>query len=835
MSKIANLPLVDPAASDDVLIVAGGKASRANFAAFAAALALPAKAWADRAKAAVAALVGQVQQFVHFGADVTAAGADGTRNYIYTNGVPIAESGLLGTVDLASSGAGNIDLFLMTRSGENFSIVSTFRVSLLAGVTTGLDITDWKQTVTAGVHYLGVRSNDAGPLPRYRPAIGSQMLYYIGTATTEVPFTPANNYQVLIGGSVIKAFAKTLSERVAANENDVAKLRTATAGVSVLSTTGASDLASAAAAGGAGVAYVRGAPAAQSGSVSRLNARVVGAGRYVVLICTKAGTKFSTVASLPVMLADGMNTAVDISDIGFSVTAGTHYIGLLATENALCTYRQTTGATQWYMTGAPSADGSTLALVNGYEFLVSIDVLQSALPPIDAKISAVAATVASLSGSGTIAGDGYLQNVDRVAMLSTGWNATIAYGQSLAEGFSSGLTSTTQPYVNVTFGGGPRAGKPGNVAGAVNTVPGTTTIKRLVEDNVSPSAAGYYGCGETICSASTTELNTRAARDNGIPPAALVQFASTAAHGAYPLASLVKGSVWYNQMIDHVTEAMTRAKEAGVDFQLTDVPFFQGEADADINRSRASYLTTVLQLRRDIETDYQVSMKAAGGSIIAKTNPVHMFTVQLSTWGSGGTGVTFASIEQIALAQADADRVDPRSHIVAPGYPFARVGDKVHLTGLEEMRAGRYIGRARKQVLVDFRQNDRFRFLSAIGSGRTLTIRCAVPTAPIVIDTSIGSATDRGMQVKDDAGILTITDIAIAGSTITLTLNRDLGANARFRYALDYAATGAASPTGPIGNLRDSTVDSFKFGGVTYNTPHWALMSELTVSVLEAL
>ena len=78
-----------------------------------------------------------------------------------------------------------------------------------------------------------------------------------------------------------------------------------------------------------------------------------------------------------------------------------------------------------------------------------------------------------------------------------------------------------------------------------------------------------------------------------------------------------------------------------------------------------------------------------------------------------------------------------------------------------------------------------------------------------------------------------------AGSAITATLNRSLGANPKFRYALDELGTTAIGLLGLWGNLRDSTglnaEDTFTFGGTTYTMPHWAPHTELSVSIMEDL
>lgn len=126
-------------------------------------------------------------------------------------------------------------------------------------------------------------------------------------------------------------------------------------------------------------------------------------------------------------------------------------------------------------------------------------------------------------------------------------NHILFYGQSLSVGASAGaVISSTQPYSNITFNGGPRAWD------------GSTwdfgAFKPLVEDAVSPAPDGASNRAETPCSGAANYASTLLAID-GVAPSDHIVLASTAGHGGYRINQLEKGSAWYSNLIAHVTGA----------------------------------------------------------------------------------------------------------------------------------------------------------------------------------------------------------------------------------------------------------------------------------------
>ncbi|WP_404291574.1 sialate O-acetylesterase [Microvirga sp. RSM25] len=415
-----------------------------------------------------------------------------------------------------------------------------------------------------------------------------------------------------------------------------------------------------------------------------------------------------------------------------------------------------------------------------------------------------------------------LTGVRPTLALGTGWMHVISYGQSLSAGIKGNPPlSQSQPYSNLTFGAGPRSTKAGNTFGGTN--PGTDTVKPLVEDTNTPE--GNSASGETVCSGAANWAVEAAARESAIDPAQLVILASAPGHGGYGIANLRKSAPWYQNFLDHVSEGKARAAAVGKSYNVPVVVWMQGESDATAASPRTWYRDQLLQLRADINADVL--------AITGQANPVHLVVYQTPSAPSPGTR---AAMADIALAQLDAINASPYIHFGGSIEHLPYNADGVHLTNIGQLRYGRHLGRAWKQIVVDGNEPDAIWPISATAKGTTLSVKFRVPTLPLVVDkTLLGSSQDCGFKVVDDTGTLTVTGAAIgAGDTVVITLDRALGSNPKVRYALDYLGQGVNLANGATGNLRDSTPDTCTIAGVAHPMWHVAPKFELSIIKLDA-
>lgn len=419
-----------------------------------------------------------------------------------------------------------------------------------------------------------------------------------------------------------------------------------------------------------------------------------------------------------------------------------------------------------------------------------------------------------------------LAGADLVTLQASGWNGLIVDGQSLACGSTAQPPiSTTQAYSHLTFGSGPRSAKAGNAYSANNTSPGTSTTKALIEDTLYNATDSSQG--ETVLTSAASWAVAQAIQSGSITaPTGFVIFASCAGRSSYTIAQLNKAAAWYGLLYDQIAEAKARATAAGKTYVLHAVVWMQGEADAIAETAYATYKAALVQLQADIQTDAQ--------ALTGQTTPVHLLTYQVPTDAGGAHNLALSAIQR---AQEDASRENSRIHMVGPVWHlFTGSSDNVHLSALGQLRFGRYVGRAYKQLVVDGVKPDRIRPISAVAMGTTVLVRFTVPVEPLVLDSvNLLPATDQGFKITDGTGTLTLSNIKIVDPrTVQITVHRALGSSPVVRFGLDYRGTGYTLNWGATGNLRDSTTETHTYSGTTYPLWHVCPGFQLSITSLEA-
>ncbi|MFN3834645.1 MAG: sialate O-acetylesterase [Glycocaulis sp.] len=250
------------------------------------------------------------------------------------------------------------------------------------------------------------------------------------------------------------------------------------------------------------------------------------------------------------------------------------------------------------------------------------------------------------------------------------YNHLLFYGQSLSVGAAAGvLLSTSQPYSNVTFNGGPRAWN--------GSAWDFGAFKPLVEDEVSPAPDGGTNRKETPCSGAANYASTRMAVD-GVAPADHVILASTAGHGGYRINQLEKGTAWYPNLMAHVSGA----RALDTDHAVHALCWMQGENDIVSTTAYATYRAALAQLQADVQADVQAAT--------LQTHPVYLLTYQVS-YGATAHG-------DVALAQLDLAQKSDRFFLATPTYHIPHAADNVHLTAVGYKWIGAYFGRAYAEI-----------------------------------------------------------------------------------------------------------------------------------------
>ncbi|MCR5859731.1 hypothetical protein [Mesorhizobium sp. J428] len=422
-------------------------------------------------------------------------------------------------------------------------------------------------------------------------------------------------------------------------------------------------------------------------------------------------------------------------------------------------------------------------------------------------------------------------------VLDKDWNHAVDYGQSNNIGTDTAAVSTTPSVRHYTFNIGPKMTKPG-ISGASGVTADDGAIKLLVEDNAKPQEANPYG--ETSCFTFASQFTKRAQKASTAVP---TWFASAAGRagtalsgGVSPLNGIDKlqpNSVWYPNLVYHVEAAKREAGQIGRSYQVAFVGFDGLETD---QLNGASYALVKSRLASLLDNFRADAMCKAGQD----RRPIWLATTPMY-------GATVASGAIQALMDACEARRD--IHFVCPGYRLPFV-NSFHYSAQGQMLKGAYRARAAFQYAQGLIP-DRCWWRTVRYTGTTVTAVLSHPgtallsfaTAHSTIASTIGATaqtTDGGIKVVDDTGTLTLSGITIGAavwnpvthlydSEISMTINRSLGTNPKFRYARDYQGASRGVTSGADGLLYDNTAETVTLDGVTHVMAHAAPPCELSI------
>jgi hypothetical protein len=318
-----------------------------------------------------------------------------------------------------------------------------------------------------------------------------------------------------------------------------------------------------------------------------------------------------------------------------------------------------------------------------------------------------------------------------------------------------------------------------------------------------------------MCSGMANYLSELALKENGIDPADLIGFASTAGKPGAKAELLVPGSAWYEDvLVPQITNAHAMAPNGSHAVQFV-IPV-EGENDALTGTTGAVFTEQMVSIREGVEA----KAKATNG----QESPVHMLMFQISS--------RILLNDQIALAIRNLAR---RAYywLVAPTYalwPHYRP-DELHFINVGHTIGGAYAAKAAKTMLVDQCEPQVLTFTGATVSGSQVRVQCNVPYPPLMLDTrAMGLATDYGFRVLDGVSDATISSVFVVGDEVVINLSAPPTGTVTVRYGLDYLGSGMAITDGASGNLRDCDPRTFVVDGTARNLWNWAFADELTAT-----
>jgi hypothetical protein len=282
----------------------------------------------------------------------------------------------------------------------------------------------------------------------------------------------------------------------------------------------------------------------------------------------------------------------------------------------------------------------------------------------------------------------------------------------------------------------------------------------------------------------------------------------------------------FDEALSQVADAKALAASQGVDYAVRAVAVIHGESDhyappfpLDGTDGAPQAIKTYADALVEWQRDYDAAIRAATG----QSSPVVMLVSQMSNWND-------RSESEIPGRQLEAHvRASRKVVLIGPTYMLPFAGDCIHFTNHGERQLGEYFAKAYAKTLAG--GFEPVRPLGATIADDTITIKFAVPSPPLVLDTAaVTDPGDFGFEFADDSGAAPkIAEVAVAGpDAVTIRLERAPTAGGkRVRYAMRATPNTCPGPeTGPRGNLRDSDATSSLYG---YDLHNWAVHFDVAV------
>lgn len=279
------------------------------------------------------------------------------------------------------------------------------------------------------------------------------------------------------------------------------------------------------------------------------------------------------------------------------------------------------------------------------------------------------------------------------------------------------------------------------------------------------------------------------------------------------------GSLAWTAQSSLISEAQTVARDA---YGLRPVAICVGFTHGAMSDAVATAAGETYRSHLDnMLSSYQGLLLDQGGSSL------HIFTDQTPVPGTTTEGRESMN-EQIEFAEANTDVV----HCIGPRYPYAFRGDNIHTDAAGLTRVGELEALVKYKVLRLEETWLPCRITNIALAGSTLTITCSDPfgngelvqdtTTIQAADSTSDSATEKGFRVKVAGSDATISSVSLSGLTITVELASapTTGQSVEVSYAW-YRPAGIADDAnraGAWGNFKNVGPASVLFSGETVDT-----------------
>lgn len=291
----------------------------------------------------------------------------------------------------------------------------------------------------------------------------------------------------------------------------------------------------------------------------------------------------------------------------------------------------------------------------------------------------------------------------------------------------------------------------------------------------------------------------------------------TSAHGrnGRAIASLSKGTKYYQNLLTAVASAKAEATRLGLGYRVPFVDWIQGEADSRMTLQQ--YLVPLLQLQSDLDADIR--------AIKGDDEPVRLLLDQVSNFTNYNLETGYVPLAQLQAALDYPERVV----CAGPKYWVPTNTDGTHLTGDSYTRIGAMHARA-ANALINGGTWLPTHAVAAVRSGTTVIVRFHTPQGPLQADTiNVKDPGNWGVRYFDDSDSAEVVRVRLIGENcLEVTLNQVPTGQSQMIGIADAGLAGqhGGPDTGARSCLRDSSPDLDAYGRPLFN---WACHQQISI------
>lgn len=269
--------------------------------------------------------------------------------------------------------------------------------------------------------------------------------------------------------------------------------------------------------------------------------------------------------------------------------------------------------------------------------------------------------------------------------------------------------------------------------------------------------------------------------------------------GATAISNLSKGTTPYERFMDNIKTAYEEAIANGWEFIIPAICWMQGESDI-VDYPKTDYHQMLTQIRKDMNADIK--------NITHQNVDIPFVCYQANSLTRAKKfHANQYDCRETYVPQTFVNLLNTDEHFWASGptYPYACVGEKIHIDAQGQQAIGRLAARS---VLGILKGTERIRGLIPTGvstEGGTIIVQFNTSGTPLVLDTiQVRKANHYGFSVINKENKDIANDIAIDSTTVRITCSEN-PTDSKVRYAVNGKYMKSGNQNGPRGNLRDTS------------------------------